>query len=211
MLLVLRALQLGDLLVAVPALRALRRAFPGHRLVYAAPGWLAEAVALVGGFELLPVSGLDEPLPIGPGRVDIAVNLHGRGPLSNSRVAELGARVTMAHGAATGGPAWRESAHQRERWTRLLEWYGIEADPLDVGLSRPVEPSAVPAATVIHPGAGYGSRLWPTERFAEVARRLSDAGHTVVFTGSVGERGGPSGSPGRPVFRRCQSSQEGSA
>jgi ADP-heptose:LPS heptosyltransferase len=76
MLLVLRALQLGDLLVAVPALRALRRAFPAHRLVYAAPGWLAEVVALVGGFELLPVAGLDEPLPIGPGRVDIAVNLH---------------------------------------------------------------------------------------------------------------------------------------
>jgi len=53
----------------------------------------------------------------------------------------------------------------------------------------PYAPSAVPAATVIHPGAGYGSRLWPTQRFAEVARRLDHAGHAVVFTGSVGERG----------------------
>ena len=52
----------------------------------------------------------------------------------------------------------------------------------------PYAPSAVPAATVIHPGAGYG-RLWPTQRFAEVARRLDHAGHAVVFTGSVGERG----------------------
>lgn len=97
----------------------------------------------MGGFELLPVAGLDEPLPIGPRRVDIAVNLHGRGPLSNSRVAELGARVAMAHGTATGGPVWRESTHQRERWTRLLEWQGIEADPLDVGLSMPPGPHIV--------------------------------------------------------------------
>lgn len=53
-LLVLRALKLGDLLVAVPALKGIRRAFPGHRLLYAAQGWLAEALDLVGGFELLP-------------------------------------------------------------------------------------------------------------------------------------------------------------
>ena len=67
MLLVLRALQLGDLLVAVPALRALGRAFPGHRLVYAAPAWLAEAVGLVGAFELLPVPDSTSPCPLRPG------------------------------------------------------------------------------------------------------------------------------------------------
>ena len=68
MLLVLRALKLGDLLVAVPALHALRRAYPGHRLLYAAQGWLEDAVGLVGGFELLPTHGLDVPLALEPAR-----------------------------------------------------------------------------------------------------------------------------------------------
>src|SRR5690349_14530517 len=85
-LLVLRALKLGDLLVAVPALKAIRRTFPEHRLRYAAQGWLSEALGLVGGYELLPTHGLDEPLAVRPGVVDVAVNLHGNGPESAGRI-----------------------------------------------------------------------------------------------------------------------------
>jgi ADP-heptose:LPS heptosyltransferase len=187
-LLVLRALKLGDLLVAVPALHALRRAFPGHRLVYAGPAWLTDVLELVGGFELLPASGLDKPLSVAPGTVDIAVNLHGRGPESTSLLEALGVRRMIAHGVAGGGPPWVEQMHERERWTRLLRWHGIEADPLDVQLSRPVAASPRPAAAVVHVGAAYGSRLWPETRFAAVAAALNGAGHDVVFTGSAEER-----------------------
>ena len=209
-LLVLRALQLGDLLVAVPALHALRRAFPGHSLLYAAPAWLAEAVALVGGYDLLPTAGIDDPLGIGPGTVDIAVNLHGCGPQSNARVSALGARVTMSHGPGVGDLRWQDGLHQRERWTRLLQWYGIDADPLDVELNMPPRPSPVPGATVIHAGAAFASRLWPEERFAEVARRLAGSGHSVVLTGSVAEReralriAGRAGLPGHAVLAGTQ-------
>ncbi|MGO4230071.1 glycosyltransferase family 9 protein [Arthrobacter sp. YAF34] len=196
----LRALKLGDLLVAVPALHALRRAYPHHRLLYAAPGWLEDAVALVGGFELLPTQGLDEPLALTPGVVDVAVNLHGRGPQSQRRIAALRAKHVISHAPDLGsgpidaasfdaGPAWVEGIHERERWTRLLQWHGIDADPQDLHLSAPVVPTTQPGATIVHVGAAYGSRLWPAERFAEVSGRLRQAGHTVVFTGSETERG----------------------
>jgi len=189
-LLVLRALNLGDLLVAVPALHGLRRAYPQHRLLYAAQGWLEDAVALVGGFELLPTHGLDRPLALEPGAVDIAVNLHGRGPESQFRIEELLPNATISHSSERSeGPPWVDGIHERVRWTTLLQWHGIDADPQDLFLATPDAPAEHPGATIVHVGAGYGSRLWPADRFAEVSRRLRKDGHTVVFTGSASERG----------------------
>ncbi|WP_309075790.1 glycosyltransferase family 9 protein [Paenarthrobacter sp.] len=189
LLLALRALKLGDLLVAVPALRGLRRAFPEHRILYAAPAWIAEALELVGGIHHLPTPGLDDPLTVPRGAVDIAVNLHGNGAESRLRIEELQANRVVAHASTgTDGPRWTTGIPERERWTRLLNWHGIDADPLDYRLNRPAVPSPRPGATVIHVGAAYGSRLWPVERFADVAVELSAAGHDVVLTGGTSER-----------------------
>lgn len=190
LLLALRALNLGDLLVAVPALRGLRRAFPEHRILYAAPAWIAGALELVGGIYHLPTPGLEEPLAIPHGAVDIAVNLHGNGAESRLRIDELQARRVVAHDApGIAGPPWPTGIPERERWTRLLTWHGIDSDPLDYRLNRPSVPSPRPGATVIHVGAAYGSRLWPVERFADVAVALTAAGHEVVLTGGASERG----------------------
>ncbi|MDJ0355358.1 glycosyltransferase family 9 protein [Paenarthrobacter sp. PH39-S1] len=188
--LALRALKLGDLLVAVPALHALRRAYPGHRLIYAARAWLAPALALVGGVDtLLETQGLDEPLTLSPGRVDVAVNLHGSGPESLRRLDELAPARRIGHlGPGWEGPPWRSGLHERERWAALLRWHGIPADPLDYRLQPPTARNPLPGAAVIHVGAAYGSRLWPEDRFAAVARRLESAGQHVAFTGSEGER-----------------------
>ena len=187
--LVLRALKLGDLLVAVPALHALRREYPGHRLLYAAQDWLGDALALVGGYELLPTHGLDVPLALPPGQVDVAVNLHGRGPESDSRLEALRPRRVIAHASERrAGPLWDDDVHERQRWARLLQWHGIEADSSEYRLNPPAARTDRPSATVIHPGAAYGSRLWPEDRFAEVASELVQAGHNVVFTGSAAER-----------------------
>ncbi|PPF61850.1 glycosyl transferase [Clavibacter michiganensis] len=197
-LLALRTLKLGDLLVAVPAIYGLRRAFPDHRLVLAMPGWLEPIIDLVEGVDAhLPTPGLDDPLPIEPKRIDVAVNLHGSGPESRMRVDALAARLSIVHrvdaidgdgGADPRSPEWQDELSERQRWVRLVGAYGVEADANEVRLLSSTRRTGVVGAAVLHVGAFYESRRWPVERFAAVARELTRGGHRVVFTGSAAER-----------------------
>jgi len=188
-LLALRPLKLGDLLVAVPALRAVRRARPDHRLVLAVPGWLEEVVDLVEGVDaLLPTRGLDDLLPLPPGRVDAVVDLHG-GPDARRVLEALAPAHRFGHRApGWEGPEWRDGMLERARWARLVTAHGMPADPDDVGLLPPRVPNPVPDAVVVHVGAFYGCRQWPVERFARVAATLGAAGERVVVTGGAADR-----------------------
>jgi ADP-heptose:LPS heptosyltransferase len=187
-LLALRALGLGDLLVAVPALRALGRAFPGHRRLLATPAWLHPLLPLIGGWdEPVAVAGLDVPLPEDLPPISVAVNLHGKGPESSTVLDALRPSRRIGHrGQGWPGPKWRDELPERVRWCRLLAAHRIPADPSDLGLRRP-PPSTAPGAVLVHPGAAYGAKRWPAPRFAAVAAALAEAGHQVLVTGSAGE------------------------
>ena len=185
--LVLRALGLGDLLVAVPALRALRRGRPEHRIVLATPAPLAPLALLTGAVDAVqPTAGLDDL----HGSPDLAVNLHGTGPESHRALDALHPRHRIGY-RPPGPDAWRwpdlappEHLHERELWCAPLEHAGIPTDPLDLRLT-PTERAE--ATVIVHPGAGYGAKCWPVERFAAVAAALVGA-VPVVVTGSAGER-----------------------
>lgn len=195
-LLVLRALGLGDLLAGVPALRALRRAYPRHELVLAAPAELAPVAEATGAVDrLLPAAAPGRAVPrsldwSGP-PPDVAVDLHGNGPPSHRLLMDLRPLELLAFAhpdtPEVDGPPWRAEEHERDRWCRLLRAYGIDADPGDVHLARPRTASPAPGAVVLHPGAGSPARCWPVERYAAVATELRARGLRVVVTGGADE------------------------
>jgi len=189
---VLRALGLGDLLTAVPALRALRRAFPERHLVLGAPAALQPLVRLAGVADAVhDTRGLAD-LAWGGGVPSLTVNLHGRGPQSHRLLQTLGAQRLVAFAcpeAGVEGPAWDQEEHETVRWCRLVaEELGITADPSHLTLTAPDEPPMVHEAVIIHPGAAFASRRWPAERFAAVARWAADNNLSVVLTGGPDER-----------------------
>lgn len=193
--LLLRAIGLGDFLAAVPAYRAVRRAFPDAGVTLAAPAALGPLVPLVGALDRhLPVGEL-APVPWEGDPPDVAVDLHGNGPASRRLLADLRPRrlVGFAYpdGRAAPGESvpWRADEHERARWLRLvLATLGGRGDPDDVLLAPPPRAQA-PAGgyAVVHPGAAAPSRRWPVDRFAAVARALA-ARRDVVVTGSAAER-----------------------
>jgi ADP-heptose:LPS heptosyltransferase len=184
-LVVLRALGLGDLVTAVPALRGLRRAFSRAHIVLAAPAAL-EWLALHSGAvdEVVDVAPL-APLPTCLHGADLAVNLHGRGPQSTDLLQATSPRRLLAFGH-DGGPVWQAEEHEVTRWCRLLVQSGVPADPADLALEVPGVEPPVRGAVVVHPGAAQVSRRWPVERWAAVARAL---GPDVVVTGTPAEVG----------------------
>ncbi|MHC1562457.1 glycosyltransferase family 9 protein [Actinomycetospora sp. C-140] len=187
---VLRDLGLGDLLVAVPALRLLRRALPDHDITLVAPAALAPVVARI--------DAVDSHVSELPGystevRSHTAVNLHGKGPESHARLDALEPEVRIGH-AAPGwdGPVWVDdpARPERRRWCDLLVDTGLvgpdEVDADDLALpGRRLVPGG---PVVVHPGAAYGSKRWPPERFAACAAALHRQGRAVVVTGGTDER-----------------------
>lgn len=189
--LVLRALHLGDLLVAVPALCALRRHYPDRPIVLATSGALAPIAALTGAVdEVLPTA---DPSSLRWDRLSppaVAVNLHGTGPGSHRALDATFPRERIGCRApGWDGPDWNAIAarhpHERDRWCAVLRAAGIDADSTELRLAPPGGPRS--GVVIVHPGAQFGAKRWPPERFAQVAAALRGAGEHVVVTGSAAE------------------------
>ncbi|MCW2615706.1 MAG: glycosyl transferase, family 9 [Frankiales bacterium] len=177
--LALRALGLGDLLTAVPALRGLRAAQPTARITLAAPAPLTGLALLSGAVDEVVHAVPLAPLHRSLGGADLAVNLHGRGPQSTAvLVASRPGRLVSFGTTST----WRAAEHEVHRWCRLLEEAGMRCDRDDLRLAVP---GPAPTRVLVHCGAALPSRRWPVERWAEVVRSLPT---DVLLTGGPGER-----------------------
>ena len=222
--LLLRALGLGDFLTGVPAYRAVRRAFPGHRIVLAAPAALADLIPLTGAIdELLPAAEL-EPVAWTGAAPDVAIDLHGRGPASHRLLAALRPQRLIVfggrHGGGFAGPPWRPGEQgwpagagfarlRHPRRPRRPAAHGRTRRRPRPGRSRG-RPHR-PGPTLVHPGAAAPSPRWPRDRFAAVAGDLARLGHRIAVTGSAAERplardvARRAGLPPRSVLAGCNS------
>jgi ADP-heptose:LPS heptosyltransferase len=150
---VLRANALGDYLFVLPALEALRAAYPGAEIVLLGAPWHADALAARPGpvdrVLVAPAApGIRPPIPADPvpadrlpeflDRVraegfDLALQLHGGGGNSNPLVSALGARVTAGL-RAVGAPALDRNlhyTHYQPEVFRYLEVVGlVGAEPV---------------------------------------------------------------------------------
>lgn len=177
---VLRALQVGDLLCAVPALRALRAAFPQAHVTLIGLPWARafterfaayiDAFAEFPGCEGMPErAGTREDLQrffawAAARRFDLALQMHGSGAVSNGVVARLGARVSAGFYPA-GSPCpeprhyapYPEFGHEILRCLRLTEFLGLprRGEQLEFPLSAEDfrEFAALPEAPALQAGA----------------------------------------------------------
>ncbi|MFG1704957.1 glycosyltransferase family 9 protein [Nonomuraea sp. M3C6] len=208
---VLRANALGDFLLAVPALEALKRAYPGAHLTLLGTSWHAEFLAGRPGpvddvVALPPISGVSTPEPGHPppedlceellGReFDLAVQIHGGGRFSNPFVRRLGARVSAglrAPGAELldRWVPYTDYHHETLRFLQVVALVGGVADGLEARVAVTGDDRAELARALgeppqglvaVHPGAMDPRRRWPVERFAEVADLV---GRPVAVTGT---------------------------
>jgi len=215
-LLVARTDRLGDVVLSLPAVEALRRAYPSAAVdllvrPYTAPlARLQRSVRRVetddlSGLRGLPAlvsrlkrSGYDAVFHLHPcPRLALAAVLAGIPVRIGTRYrfyAFLFNRRIALHRAASG-------LHERDLNLLLLEGAGVPTDGVETGIEVP-DPAKLEVqrmlceagldksrpVAVLHPGSGGSSLAWPPDRFAELARLLTEAGYPVVVTGSSWEK-----------------------
>ncbi|MCC8395472.1 glycosyltransferase family 9 protein [Paraburkholderia sp. MMS20-SJTR3] len=146
---VFRALQLGDMLCAVPALRALRAAAPDAHIALIGLPWartfveryaelVDELIVFPGAVGFPEQAETDEGLPaffaaMRARRFDLAIQLHGSGGIANELLRELRARADAGFVQPDEGPRagcfidWPDALPEPERYLALMNALGAPA------------------------------------------------------------------------------------
>jgi len=171
---VFRALQLGDMLCAVPALRALRQAFPtAHVTLVSLPNarsfvarfdrYIDELLEFPGTADFPEQAAREQALPAfyrqaHACRFDVALQIHGSGKHSNDIVRCLGARQwagfvpTQAETVPGCRMAWPDRLPEPLRYLALLRYLGIPAYDSTLELPVSAQEEAEADALLRHEG-----------------------------------------------------------
>jgi ADP-heptose:LPS heptosyltransferase len=213
---VFRALQLGDLLCAIPAVRAVRAAYPQARIALVGLPWARELAMRFsryfdGFLEFPGFPGMPERAPQASAvprfldaaneeHFDLVLQMHGSGELTNPLAVLMGGALAAGFyrpGHYRPDPQrffeWHDDEHEVLRWLRLVRALGME--PRGEQLEFPLREQdwadwrslGLGDYAVLHPGSQLPSRRWPAERFAEVGDELAAEGLQIVLTGSARE------------------------
>ena len=196
--LISRLSAVGDCIHTIPVLCALRDRFPDAHIGWAVQGGgakLLDGHAALDELIVVPRGWMKSPRQITRlrsrlrhSRFDIALDVQ-----SLTKSALLGWLAGAKQRIGFAPPQGREAApwlnnvlvkrqgHVVDAYLRLLEPLGVFLPNVHFDLPRPagliawgdemVEQLDLPAEFgIINPGAGWESKLWPAERFAEVAR-----------------------------------------
>ncbi len=192
--------QLGDLLLNVPAIRAIRDRFPAAHLTLVVGRQNAAAVLGQPWADEVRVVETKNALGVlraalrGGPRPDLAVYFT---TVSYSKSAAHLVRVSRAR-ERIGFDAGRYGERDRAALTRALSYPGRPCHQSEVSLAlaaaagaagAPGPPYYIPdpgllsrvpsGVAYLHPGAGKVKNRWPADRFAAVARELLARGHDV--------------------------------
>jgi ADP-heptose:LPS heptosyltransferase len=210
---IFQALNLGDLLCATPAARALRQRYPDAEITWIGRPemqLLIERLTSVDRFQPFPgFAGIAEsPTDEEPSafwqQFGLALQFHGSGEISNGFVASLCAKHSVGYGPRGDGRLstvlpWVEDEPEPRRWLRLAAAAGARSD--DWSLEMPITPaertqalsllrySAWGRLIGLHVGASEQARCWPAARFATLGDLLAARYRaTIVLTGSRDDR-----------------------
>lgn len=158
---ILRALDLGDMLCAVPAFRAVRRHYPLARITLCglprARTFVAHFPHLFDdfvefpGYEGLPEREVDAeawrtfPAEMSARKFDLAIQMHGSGGITNGLLPYFRARAMAGYHPADEPPppgdfvTWEDGKHEIETWLALTDALGMER--VGSHLEFPVSPA----------------------------------------------------------------------
>ncbi|HEX8061006.1 MAG TPA: glycosyltransferase family 9 protein [Cyclobacteriaceae bacterium] len=213
---IFRALQLGDMLCSIPALRSLRAAFPNAEVTLIGLPWAQSFARRFGkyfddfisfpGYPGLPEQEFSQEAYAGFFRdirnsdFDLLIQMQGNGTIVNEMMGTWNARnlagfhnnqSAMKSGLFLEYPS---HIHEIHRHLLLMEHLGVPhaGDELEFILT-PDDINNFKLLEIqqpyvcIHPGSRGRWRQWPPELFARIADEFAEAGFNIAVTGTTSE------------------------